>query len=233
MLLLLALIAVEVRLGSGKRLAPARLLSGISRPSPSHPTRPRWGLPLLLTKQQKESSNNFKKHFCQPTASSVCLPAFTFLHWISFARETVPSWDRRGTWAGDNAVAKHKLKCAGEGRVGVGICAAQLLRRPCSTQPAPRRGTRLRAGDSSCPAQWKIILATAPRSAGPRRAPGREGFVRLGVWPAPGGGEGAEEPWLYSGLGNLHELPESWISPGSPRQKGLRNCNRGKDGQNC
>lgn len=145
-----------------------------------------------------------------------------------------PAGTEGGTRAGGSAVAKHKPKCAGEGSWGSGgVCAAPLLlRSPCSTQPAPGSGTGLRAGDSSSPAEWKIILATAPCSAGPRRVYGREGFVCFGVSTAPAGEVGVEEPRLCLGQGNLHELPESWTSPGSPRQKGLRSCNRDKDGQN-
>lgn len=141
---------------------------------------------MPLTKQQKESSNNFKKHFCsacrlQSLPGCLHLPALEF----PLQGKLFPAGTEGGTWAGGNGVAKHKPTCAGEGLCGCVGMGGSVQPSCCTTHPAPRTGTRLRAGDSLCPAEWKIILATAPHSAGPHRVRGREGFVCFGVSTAP------------------------------------------------
>lgn len=190
------------------------------RPIPSHSAP--LGVPLPLTKQQKESSNNFKKHFCsacrlQSLPGCLHLPALGF----PLQGKLFPAGTEGGTWAGGNGVAKHKPACAGEGLCGCVGMGGSVQPSCCTTHPAPRTGTRLRAGDSLCPAEWKIILATAPHSAGPRRVRGREGFVCFGVSTAPVVMWGLRSPgcgWGWGTSMNCQTLGEE--SPWQSQAKG-------------
>lgn len=139
---LLVFLAVDVCLGCRQCTALAWLLSHISHPGtvPSH--LPALGLPLPFTKEQKEFSNNFKKHFC----SARCLqrlPGCLHLPVLEspLQRKLFPAGAEWGTWAGGNAAAKRKTKRAGRASVCACVCVGMyggaLYSPPAAAFPIP------------------------------------------------------------------------------------------------